>query len=91
MTADADQLRAGYSRRMGSARASLDDALAAAADYQGVAIGAAVTEFIAAEAAARAAYWAAKLHAVDGRALEQLPLPFTPDATGAQPVIEAEQ
>lgn len=91
MTAGADHLRGDYSRRVDGARAGLDDALAAAADYQGVAVGAAVTQFIAAEAAARAAYWAAKLEAVNGRQLEQLPLPFTPDATGAHPAIEDQQ
>lgn len=91
MTGDADQLRGDYSRRMGNARGQLDDALAAAADYQGVAVGAAVTEFIAAEAAARADYWAAKLAAVNGRPLDQLPLPFSPDSTGTQPAVRDEQ
>lgn len=91
MTASPDQLRGDYSRRMDNARGQLDDALAAVADYEGVAVGAAVTEFIAAEAAARAAYWQGKLAAVNGRPLDQLPLPFSPDATGTQPAVRGDQ
>lgn len=91
MTADTDRLREDYSRRVSGARIGLDDALAAAADYQGVAVGAAVTEFIAAEAAARADYWQGKLAAVNGRPLDQLPLPFSPDATGTQPAVRGDQ
>lgn len=91
MTAEADRRRARYAEQIDSAQETLGRALAEASDRMGVYLGAAVTEFQAAEAAARADYWSSKLAEQDAPNGSGQQVLFGPGITAEQPAVKGDQ